>query len=271
MVFVIYLGAASGLVPKRQKPRYDEVEKVINETHSVIWKCSKLIKCPVGHGLTVCCGTSVPFSVKIKCVPCIRRVNFSDTHDFSTCKTCRNCGYREEKSGECTPEEDTTTCLGTCQKDYYMDEITGSCHPCSDCCGQYEKYHEKQCENSELPSKRQCRENNPTCHQPTKTNPKRPDHDKPGSLSFSEIGGIVGGIIVLVIVVGVIFFACYGWQKIKSTLKHWWCCCCHLGGSNVENIMHSTANGSDSWQQFCDYDPELGTGNTGYHLTGEYC
>ena len=263
VVVIIYLGTAPGIVQKRQKSRRDEVERVINDTHSVIWKCSMLPKCPVGHGSTVLCGTSVPFSVKIKCVPCIKRVNFSDTHDYSTCKTCRNCGDHEEKSGECTPDLDTTTCLGTCHKRFYMDKITGSCHPCSDCCGKYEKYHEKQCENSGLPSKTQCRENN--CHQPTKENPTTPDNDKPGSPSHSEIAGIVVGIIsILVIVVAVILIARYGLQKIKSTLKSWCCCCCHL-----ENTI--CFDGSESQLQGSEYDPELATGKSGHHFQGEYC
>ena len=268
-MFVISIGTVFGLVSKKHhKPRHDEIERVVNETHSVIWKCKKHAECNPGLGLNVHCGTSIPFSMPIKCVPCVKGANFSETMDYSTCKSCRNCGKHEEKSGECTTEEDTTICLGTCQKGYYMDKITGGCHPCSDCCGQYEKYHEKQCEKSGLPSKTQCRQNN--CHQPTKENPTTPDNDKPESLSHLEIGGIVVGIIgVLVIVVAVILFACYGWQQIKSTLKSLCCCCCHLLKSNAENTV--CFEGSESQLQGSEYDPELATGKNGHHFPGEYC
>lgn len=53
---------------ERHKPRHDEIEMVINKTHSKIWKCPE---CPFGHEPNVKCGASVNSSVHIHCVECV--------------------------------------------------------------------------------------------------------------------------------------------------------------------------------------------------------
>ena len=230
---------------KRQKPRHDEIERVINNTHSVIWKCSNS-ECHPGSGLTVFCGTSVPISVPIKCVFCVKGVNFSSSHDYSTCQSCRNCGKHENKTGECTPEEDTTKCLGTCHKGFYMDKITGDCHPCSDCCSSIEladKYHEKQCENSGLPIQYQCRMSNMKCH-PTKADKDRDDHDQEddqqGGLIPLEIAAIVIGSTIFIVIIALlfVFWKYYSWPQAKRILKACCCYCCRLLKSKSGNTVN---------------------------------
>ena len=147
----------SGLTScKRQKPRPDEIEIVMNVTHSVIWKCSE---CRPGSGMSIRCGTSVAFGVSINCVYCVKGVNYSDTSDYSQCKSCRKCSPHEKLSGNCTTTEDASSCLKKCSKGFYWNDGENACDQCSDCCGQPLTYHEKQCEDSGLPVTRQCREN----------------------------------------------------------------------------------------------------------------
>ena len=142
---------------KRQKPRPDEIEIVMNVTHSVIWKCS-VIECRPGSGMSIPCGTSVAFGISINCVNCVKGVNYSDTSDYSQCKSCRKCSPHEKSSGNCTTTEDSSSCLEICSKGFYWNNVTNACDQCSDCCGQPLTYHEKQCEDSGLPVTRQCRE-----------------------------------------------------------------------------------------------------------------
>lgn len=227
---------------KRQKPRHDEIERVINNTHSVIWKCSTS-ECNPGSGLNVQCGTSIPISIPIRCVFCVKGVNYSDTQDYSTCKSCRNCGKHENKREECTTEEDKTECLGTCRKGFYMDKITGDCHPCSDCCGEADKHHEKQCEDSGFPPKQQCRQNNVKCHYPPDGDtviPERQDPESQGHLQALEIAAIAisSTVFLVVIVIILVIWKYYSWQQFKSILKEWCCCCCNLMRSNAETTVN---------------------------------
>ena len=131
---------------KRQKPKPDEIEVVMNVTHSVIWKCS-VIECRPGSGLSIPCGTSVAFGISINCVNCVKGVNYSDTSDYSQCKSCRKCSPHEKSSGNCTTTEDSSSCLEICSKGFYWNNVTNTCDQCSDCCGQPLIYHEKQCED----------------------------------------------------------------------------------------------------------------------------
>ena len=118
-------------------------------------------------GLSVPCGSSVPFSAPIECIYCVDRTNYSTTHDYSQCKSCMNCHANERTSGYCTPSKDTTKCLKTCLEGFYWDNVTDSCHPCSDCCGENLKHHEEQCEKSGLPISHQCQQTHVTCQRPT--------------------------------------------------------------------------------------------------------
>lgn len=258
---------------KRQKPRHDEIERVINDTHSFIWKCSNS-ECPPGSGLNVQCGISIPISIPIRCVFCVKGVNYSNTQDYSTCKSCKNCGEHENKEGECTPEDDKTNCLGTCYKGFYKDKITEDCHPCSNCCGEGDKHHEKQCEDAGLPPKQQCRRTNVKCHHPTKAgDSERKDQQREhqGSLQALEIAAIVlFSTIAVIIIVFLVFWWFYGWERVKNILKKYCCCCCQLvqstgGNESDKDDLESTfcnVNGS----QLTEYADELGTLSSGdYH------
>ncbi|CAH3041838.1 unnamed protein product, partial [Porites lobata] len=153
---------------KRQKPKHDEIERVIDKTHSVIWKCS-VSECHPGSGLSFPCGVSIPFSESIECVYCVKGANYSETNDYSQCKSCRKCSPHEKSSGHCTTTEDTTRCLKICNKGFYWNNITDSCDPCSDCCRQPLTHHEQQCEDSGLPMSHQCRQSHLECQHPTGT------------------------------------------------------------------------------------------------------
>ena len=271
-VFLVFIRTSFGIVAtKRRNPRPDEIERIINETHSIMWNC-KGTECHPGLGLNVHCGTSIPFSIKIKCDPCEEGVNFSETNDYSTCKRCMMCGKHEKKTGNCTLEEDTTVCLRVCHKGFYMDLISGECHPCSDCCGQNDKYHEKNCEDSGFPSSKQCREHNLNCpDKPSKSTAESKDHDKDqGGLEVSEIVGIVLGTIgFLAIVIVVILGQVCGWQLIRDTLTSWFCRCGRLGASlnGHGNIMYFDVAGGQT--QRSEHDPELGAGKSEHNFSGE--
>ena len=139
----------------RQKPRPDEIEIVMNVTHSVIRNCSE---CRPGSGMSIPCGTSVAFGVSINCVNCVKGVNYSDTSDYSQCKSCRRCSPHQKLSGNCTTTEDASSCLKKCDKGFYWNNVKNACHQCSYCCGKQLIHHEKQCEDSGLPKTDQCRE-----------------------------------------------------------------------------------------------------------------
>lgn len=234
---------------RRHKPRHDEIERITNDTHSSIWKCSE---CPFGYGLSVPCGTSVPFNVSIECVPCVLGVSYSDRHDYSSCKPCKSCSNHEKRSGQCTVEEDTTRCLKTCDKGYYWQDLIDSCHPCSYCCGKNITQVEKQCEDSGLPVIYQCRQTGVICPHPTvnslhdknphygdKLSSDRPQHQTPLS---SEIVGLVFGIILGIAALGAIIVVAvmwkkFGWKETKTRLKKCCCNCCGLINSTNANTI----------------------------------
>ena len=154
---VILVWGSSLTSCKRQEPRPDEIEVVINVTHSIIWKCS-VTECHPGSGMNIPCGTSVAIGTPIECVYCVKGVNYSDTNDYSQCKSCRDCSPHEKSSGNCTTTEDASRCLEICRKGFYWNNVTNACDQCSVCCGQPPTNHEKQCEDSGLPVTLQCRE-----------------------------------------------------------------------------------------------------------------
>ena len=126
---VILVWGSSLTSCKRQKPRPDEIEVVMNLTHSVIWKC---LECRPGSGMSIPCGTSVAFGISINCVNCVKGVNYSDTSDYSQCKSCRNCSPHEKLSGNCATTEDASSCLEICSKGFYWNNVTNACDQCSD-------------------------------------------------------------------------------------------------------------------------------------------
>ena len=254
MVLVVTISAFNFANSKQQKPRHDEIERVVNDTHSYIWKCS-LVECPFGYGLNVPCGSRIPFNFSIHCVLCDEGVSYSDTHDFSQCKMCTNCDAHEERSGWCSLEEDTIKCLRTCHKGFYWDNLTDSCHPCSKCCGHNDTSHEKQCEGSGLPITHHCQQTNIICPDPTdssnddgvlglqdQSSSDNPEHVQP-TLSSLEIVAIVISsifliIIILVIIVLVWMWRKFGWQRIKTKLGNWFCYCWGSENSNGGKTVH---------------------------------
>lgn len=80
-MFVLVCGFGMFCVTcERHKPRHDEIEIVINDTHSKIWKCPE---CPFGHEPNVKRGASVNSSVLIQCVECVEGHTFSDSHGYT--------------------------------------------------------------------------------------------------------------------------------------------------------------------------------------------
>ena len=118
-----------------RKPEGNEIERVVNETHSFFWQCLHST-CFPGNGLSVKCGTSVSINKSIDCEECTPNVTYSDTYDYSTCQPCRRCKEHEERTGFCSVDKDTTKCLGSCEKGYYWQN--NSCQSCRRC-----KEHEK--------------------------------------------------------------------------------------------------------------------------------
>lgn len=235
---VVFL-VITAVICKRQNPRSDQIERVLNKTHSILWDC-RHTECNPGNGLNVQCGTSVPFNKSIECVQCKPSITYSDTHDYSTCKICRKCKKHEEKIGYCSVEEDTTKCLGTCENDYYWENNT--CHPCSDCCGEknISEYHEKQCENSALPISRQCRKT--VCEHPA----------NPGHQNRSQEGGAKSGFsleavyictplaVIVIAICSVLAWMRrkFGWKETKAKVKIFFRCipCSSLSVSFSEEI-----------------------------------
>ncbi|CAH3023840.1 unnamed protein product [Porites evermanni] len=83
---VILVYGSSVVSCKRQKPKHDEIERVINKTQSVIWKCS-VSECHPGSGLSFPCGVSIPFSESIECVYC----GFYWNKITDSCDPCSDC------------------------------------------------------------------------------------------------------------------------------------------------------------------------------------
>lgn len=231
-----------------------------NVTHSYTWKCPE---CPQGSGLIVQCGSTISEDIPIKCVPCVKGVNYSNTHDYSTCKSCKNCIKNENKTGKCTPEEDTTECLGTCYNGFYMhmDNNTRICHPCSGCCNNKKIYHEKQCEDSGLPPNQQCRKSNFTCLNSTKSTISQ----RQEALMIAPII-IIATFFVILSIVFLVLLGCYGWQKVKNFLRKWCCCCCRHGVP-AEEIYSVNFRASDQIFKGDSKAGPVGSAYSGSHLT----
>lgn len=218
---------------EQHRPRDDDIGRVVNDTHSGTWKCPE---CPFGQEPSVKCGASVNISVHIQCVECVEGFTYSDSHGNAPCKICKKCAENEETSGQCSKEEDTTTCLGTCRKGFYWEELTESCQPCGNCCG--ENYQlEKQCENAGLPTKHQCRQT-VECQHPTNAshldNTQRQENQndsQTNSLSVLEVVvmSIFSAVLIMAILLLVALFVMWrlrGWQETKRILRgHFRSCC----------------------------------------------
>ena len=218
---------------EQHRPRHDDIGRVVNDTHSGTWKCPE---CPFGQEPSVKCGASVNISVHIQCVECVRGFTYSDSHGNAPCKICKKCAENEETSGQCSKEEDTTTCLGTCRKGFYLEELTESCQPCGNCCG--ENYQlEKQCENAGLPTKHQCRQT-VECQHPTNASQlddmqrqENQNDSQTNSLSVLEVAVmcIFSAVLIIAILLLVALFVMWrlrGWQETKRILRGHFCPCC---------------------------------------------
>lgn len=229
---------------KRQKPRPYEIERVINETHSIMWKCPE---CPFGQGLNVLCGTSINISVPIQCTDCVEGFTYSDSHGYAPCKNCQKCAANEQTSGQCSKEEDATTCLGACRKGFYWEELTASCVPCGDCCGDTFQ-REKQCQNVGLPITHQCQQTSIRCPHPTiatvihnkkQDSNRRNPEEKTNTFKVAAI--VVGALLVIIVIIIITILAIwkmYGSQEAKNLLRRFFCFFCVSGHSNKEVRSH---------------------------------
>ena len=218
---------------EQHRPRDDDIGRVVNDTYSGTWKCPE---CPFGQEPSVKCGASVNISVHIQCVECVEGFTYSDSHGNAPCKICKKCAENEETSGQCSKEEDTTTCLGTCREGFYWEELTESCQPCGNCCG--ENYQlEKQCENAGLPTKHQCRQT-VECQHPTNASQlddiqrqENQNDSQRNSLSMLEVVVmcIFSAVLIIAILLLVALFVMWrlrGWQETKCILRgHFRSCC----------------------------------------------
>ena len=240
---------------------------MFNATHSSIWKCT-VLECHPGSGLSFPCGGSIPFSESIECVYCVKGVNYSETNDYSQCKSCRKCSPHEKSSGHCTTTEDTTRCLKICDEGFYWNYVTDSCDPCSDCCGKPSTPHEKQCEDSGLPVSHQCQQTDVKCQHPTATaktdgKPFQPDDHKLNHLSSSSIAGIVVGCVLLVvtviIVIGFVICKQPEWQQVKTVLKR--DCCFSQGKTEIVYPYNPNDNDADLESAPCSQENGSGPGH----------
>ena len=211
---VILLWRSSITSCQRRKPRPYEIEIVSYGNESSFLNCSQF-KCRPGSGLSIPCGTSVASSISIDCVNCVKGVNYSDTYDYSQCKSCRNCSSLEKSSGNCTTTEYASCFLEICSKGFYWNNETNACDQCSDCCGLPLTNHEKQCVDSGLPVTRQCRETPREC-----VTTYYPNLDN--GLSSSHVVFIVMVVAVVCLPFAVICHFCVKkfslWTKFKRAI-----------------------------------------------------
>ncbi|XP_044181019.1 uncharacterized protein LOC114975737 isoform X2 [Acropora millepora] len=273
LLYLITLGSCE--MSLHRKPGEDEIERVVNETHSIFWQCPS---CNPGDGLSVKCGTSVSIHVSIECKPCKPNVTYSDTDDYSTCKPCQHCKEHENMTGFCSVIKDTTKCFSSCVKGYYWtnnscqpcrhckehENMTGfcsadkdtikclpscekgyywtnnSCQPCSECCkNNISINHEKQCEDSGLPDNHQCQKTEPICQN---VSPKEENQDGNGKVYIWII------IIIIIIIVIIIFIWVIwkrdGWQEFKARIRS--CFRCSFTSTRPTCNVDLTSNSDQS-------------------------
>ena len=234
---------------RRRKPGDGEIERIVNETHSVFWQCPR---CNPGYGLSVECGTSVSFIVSIECKPCKPNLTYSETYDHSTCKPCRHCKEHENMTGFCSVDKkDTTKCLASCEKGFYR--TNNSCQPCSKCCkNNISLNHEKQCEDSGLPDSHQCQKNTEPICQEVSPKTENQDHFQDGNgkvnISTIIIITIIAIVIIFIVVITVMIWRRDGWQGFKTRIKY--CLCCSSTSTHptrkIPGIMDYISNSGQS-------------------------
>ena len=213
---LITLGSCE--ISRRRKPKEDEIERVVNETHSVFWQC--VDGCPPGSGFSVKCGTSVSINISIECQECKLNVTYSNTYDNSPCKPCRRCKEHEKKEGVCTVNKDTTTCLGSCEKGFYWEN--NNCHRCTKCCkNNISLDHQKQCEDSDLPESHQCRRIETVCQEdlPKEKQDNDQDNSREGNGKTNVLLIIIIIIVPLAIIIIIIAITVLIWKNFKAKNK----------------------------------------------------
>ena len=228
-----------------REPGESEIERVVNETHSIFWQC-RHSTCFPGNGLSVKCGTSVSINISIECIECEPNVTYSDTHDHSTCKPCQRCKEHEKMTGFCKADMDTTKCLGSCEKGYYWQN--NSCQPCSKCCKNNVSLNlEKQCEDSGLPKSHQCWKT--TCQEDLpKENRDHSQDGKGKNVSKTIISVLVTFFIIIIIIITVVIWKIVGWKQFKAKVKSCPCWSSTSSHSTSENpdIMSLLSNPAQS-------------------------
>ena len=209
---------------RRREPQESEIERVVNETHSVFWQC--LGGCPPGNGFSVKCGTSVSINKSIECKECTPNVTYSDTDDYSTCKPCRRCKDHEKRTGLCSVDKDTTKCLGSCEKGFYWENDSSGCQRCTECCkNNISLNHEKTCEDSGLPESHQCRKIDTICQDDS---PKeKGDYPQDGNGKTNDVIIIIIIIIIVLVTIFIIItiinivmiWKIVGWKEFKAKIK----------------------------------------------------
>ncbi|XP_015775491.1 PREDICTED: uncharacterized protein LOC107353663 isoform X4 [Acropora digitifera] len=216
LLSLITLGSCE--ISRRRKPKEDEIERVVNETHSVFWQC--VDGCPRGSGFSVKCGTSVSINISIECQECKLNVTYSNTYDNSPCKPCRRCKEHEKKEGVCTVNKDTTTCLGSCEKGFYWEN--NNCHQCTKCCrNNISLNHQKQCEDSDLPESHQCRRIETVCQEdlPKEKQDNDQDNSREGNGKTNVLLIIIIIIVPLAIIIIIIAITVLIWKNFKAKNK----------------------------------------------------
>ena len=95
------------------------ITRQIDDQRFVCWTCPT---CQEGHGSSVKCGFTVPFTTEIECVQCQPGISFSDHYGESSCQYCGVCLPNEEILKNCTPISNIK--CGKCEKSFYR-AITG--------------------------------------------------------------------------------------------------------------------------------------------------
>ena len=212
LLSLITLGSCE--ISRRHKPGEDEIERVVNDTHSVFWQC--VDGCPPGSGFSVKCGTSVSINISIECQECKLNVTYSDTYDNSPCKPCRRCKEHEKKKGVCTVNKDTTKCLRSCEKGFYWEN--NNCHRCTKCCkNNISLNHQKQCEDSDLPESHQCRRIETVCQE---------DLHKETQDYYREGKGKADVLIIIIVPVAIFIIIAITvviWKKFKGKINSCLC------------------------------------------------
>ncbi|XP_067041652.1 uncharacterized protein [Acropora muricata] len=223
------------------EPKVCAYDHFIIESGSGNWTCRKCLLCQPGLGLSPQCGTKLSIhNLKIKCEPCILGKTYSEVEGTSSCKPCSSCADHQTIVKNCTLYADSQ-CKDTCSKEFYFEDLTGDCQPCSWCCSDGSNKVRSGCKD--MPSYKQCDVNTaknckPICQNGQYVVPgsKRGGHCEncnvcpPGTSPFPECGSVVENteqVICKSCVEGWTFSNNYGTSQCKP------CTRCSVGQKEV--------------------------------------